>query len=172
MRLILCALSAKRRAALEEDPTLFSDVLDEGDVPGLLDLDKTWDALDVMLSDRGADALMGDALLARSGARSPVWAGYGPGRVLAPARVTEVAAALSALPDTFVRDRYPALLFKDAYGNYGQETCADDDVKFIKDSVLKIRSEEAAELEAMLRRVIALYQRAAAAGHAMLSLMT
>jgi hypothetical protein len=59
---ILITLSTKRLAQLEEDPETLEDVLDarhEQPIPGLLDIGKAWDALDVMLSDRGKDALLG-----------------------------------------------------------------------------------------------------------------
>jgi hypothetical protein len=87
---ILITLSPKRLAVLEEDPETLIDVVesrDEQPIPGLLDIGNAWDALDIMLSDRGKDALLGDAVLGRSGRKF----GDGSARVLGRARVAEIA---------------------------------------------------------------------------------
>src|SRR5438128_11229401 len=104
MDLVLCALSSKRRAMLEDEPALLRELLSartEGKVPGLLDLENSWDALDRILSKKGklVDPLMGDAILARSGTKTKARAGFGNARILEPPRVVEIAVELDRLED-------------------------------------------------------------------------
>src|SRR5438445_13701327 len=101
---ILITCSTKRLAQLEEDPETLEDVVDARDetaIPGLLDLGSAWDALDILLSDRGRDALLGDTVLARTG-RELEEVAFDHARLLAPPRVAEVAKALAALPGNLV----------------------------------------------------------------------
>lgn len=150
----MITLSPKRLAVLEEDPETLIDVIearDEQQIPGLLDLGNAWDALDVMLSDRGKDALLGDAVLARSGRKF----GDGTARVLGPARVTEIAKRLDALAPTHVDERYPALAAAKAHGKVGSEP---DD-------------EEREALQLLLSRIVALYKDAAHQQHSMLIML-
>src|SRR5438874_1017486 len=121
---VLITLSPKRLAQLEEDPDTLEEVLEarhETQIPGLLDLGKTWDALDVMLSERGKDAVLGDAVLGRSGRELAGEHAYGSARVLAPARVAEVATKLDALAATHVKDRYPRLAIVKVHGKFGEQ---------------------------------------------------
>lgn len=175
MSVVLCALSEKRIALLEEDPGLLSELLSmsqEGDeVPGLLDIGKTWDALDFILSDQGKDAVLGDALLGRTGRKLRAAGAYGKARLLGPSRVAEVDKALSKLPAQVVRDRYPELFGKDIHGDFGQETCAEDEIKYIKDKVRETRESETAHLESVLAAIRALYKRASDEGHSMMSVI-
>src|SRR4051812_24826317 len=102
---VLITLSPKRLAQLEEDPDTLDDVLEarhETEIPGLLDVGKTWDALDVLVSDRGKDALLGDALMARTGRELDVDGDFDTARVLGAARVAEISAKLDALAPTLV----------------------------------------------------------------------
>jgi hypothetical protein len=151
---ILITLSPKRLAQLEQDPETLEDVVDARDetqIPGLLDLGSAWDALDVLLSDRGKDALLGDAVLARTG-RALTGVELEDVRLLTPARVGEVARALAALPPTLVADRYASLAAKKVHGEIGHD-----------------RGEIEA-LELILKRVIALYVDAAKQKHSMIAL--
>lgn len=156
---ILITLSQKRLAQLEGDPETLEDVVDarhETAIPGLLDIGKAWDALDVLLSDRGKDPLLGDAVLARSGAKLKSAVSFEAARVIGPARVAEVAKKLSTLPASHVRDRYPVLAELDIHGKFGE-------------------THDAEEIEAMqilMTRVIALYQEAAKAKHSMLTILS
>lgn len=155
---ILITLSPKRLAQLEEDPETLEDVLEarhETEIPGLLDLGKAWDALDVLVSDRGKDAVLGDAVLARTGRQLGDDDSFGPARVLGPARVAEVARRLEALAPTHVKDRYPSLAAAKVHGKFGERP---DD-------------EEREGLEIVLRRVIALYKDAAAQKHSVLAVV-
>ncbi|MFL5350015.1 MAG: DUF1877 family protein [Hyalangium sp.] len=150
---VLCTLSAKRLALLQEDPEIFEELVEsrhESEIPGLLDLGKTWDALDFLLSDRGRDELLGDAILARKGQKLRAKGAHGPPRVLAPARVRQISAALAKLPPDFLKTRYPSLQGKEIHGNYGQE-------------------KQLPQLEAVLRSVVDLYARAAIEGHSVMS---
>src|SRR5260221_8503771 len=152
---VLITLSPKRLAQLEEDPDTLSDVLEarhEGEIPGLLDIGKTWDALDVIVSDRGKDAVLGDTVLGRSGRNLDAEGDFDSARVLAPARVAEIAAKLEALAPTHVKDRYAALATSNVHGNFGA----------------KPDEEERVGLEIVLRRVIALYKEAAKQKQSML----
>lgn len=105
---ILIALSSKRLALLESEPETLEDVVEarhEDAIPGLLDLKTDWETLDMIVSGRGRDEVLGDALLARSGKDLSVDTAFEQARVLAPQRVAEVAAKLSALPAATLRER-------------------------------------------------------------------
>ena len=150
---ILCTLSPKRLTQLAEDPEVLEDVLDareDEEIPGLLDVGKVWDALDLILSDRGKDAVLGDVVLARTGKKLYVESSFENARVLAPDRVAEVAKKLGALPPTVVKDRYPQLAGKNVHGRYGKDP------------------EEVPGLEIILARVVQLYLAAADQKHSML----
>jgi hypothetical protein len=151
---IMITLSPKRLAVLEEDPETLIDVVEareEQKIPGLLDLGNAWDALDFMLSERGKDALLGDAVLGRSGRKF----GDGSARVLGPARVAEIAKRLDTLDPAHVDSRYPALAAAKAHANVGAEP---DD-------------EERDALQLLLSRIVALYKDAAHQQHSMLLLL-
>lgn len=156
----LCTLSPKRLALIAEDPEVLDDVLDaDAEVPGLLALGKAWNALDILLSDAGRDALLGDAILARSGQTIDYETAYDPPRVLTPARAAEISTALAKLPKSFVRDRFARLAKAEVvHGEYGRRP--------------ERAAADLAELEAAFGRVAALYAAAAASGHAMLAVVT
>jgi hypothetical protein len=152
---ILITLSTKRLAQLEQDPDTLEDVIearDETPIPGLLDLGSAWDALDCLLSSRGEHAVLGDAVLARTG-RELEDTSFDHVRLIAPARVVEVAKALAQLPAKLVAERYRTLAGKKVHGNLGND------------------EDEIEGLELLLRRVIALYQDAAKQQHSMLALL-
>jgi len=118
---VLCALSSKRRALLEEDPELLTDVIGHRHrerIPGLFDLDEAWEALDVLLGE-DEDELLGDAVLARSGAPFGPDLGYGRAKLLTPDRVLAVSRALAALADGFVDERFVRLEGRRVQGGYG-----------------------------------------------------
>ncbi len=105
---ILIALSSKRLALLESDPETLEDVVEarhEDAIPGLLDLKTLWEPLDMILSGRGRDEILGDALLARSGKNLSVDNAFEQARVLSPQRVAEIAGKLAALPAATLRER-------------------------------------------------------------------
>jgi hypothetical protein len=151
---ILITLSQKRLSQLVDDPETLEDVVEarsEQPIPGLLDLGTSWDALDVLLSDRGKDAVLGDAVIGRTGEELDGHS-FEDCRLLAPARVAEIAKALAALPAKLVADRYRILAHKAVHAELGHD------------------QDEIAPLELILKRVIALYQDAARQKHAMLAL--
>lgn len=105
---ILIALSSKRLALLEGDPETLEDVVEarhEDVIPGLLDLKTHWETLDMLMSGRGRDEVLGDALLARTGKNLSVDTAFEQARVLSPQRVAEVAAKLGELPAATVKER-------------------------------------------------------------------
>lgn len=105
---ILIALSSKRLALLESEPEILEDVIEarhEDAIPGLLDLKTDWETLDMVISGRGRDEVLGDVLLARSGKDLSVDNAFEQARVLGPQRVAEVAAKLADLPAATVRER-------------------------------------------------------------------
>lgn len=105
---ILIALSSKRLALLESEPETLEDVVEarhEDAIPGLLDLHTHWETLDMVLSGRGREEILGDAILARTGKRLSVDTAFEQARVLSPARVAEVAAKLAGTPAATVKDR-------------------------------------------------------------------
>src|SRR5215217_8055613 len=97
---ILISLSAKRLALLESEPDTLEDVVEarhEDAIPGLLDLKTYWETLDMIMSGRGRDEILGDVLLARSGKNLSVDNAFESARVLSPQRVAEISAKLNEL---------------------------------------------------------------------------
>jgi len=142
MHAILITMSPKRLAQCQEDPDTLADVVEarlETEIPGLLDLGTAWNALDVLLSDGGKDAVLGDAVLARTG--EPFDSEFRSARLLAPARVAEVAKKLEALKVNTVIERHEG------------------------------DPEEGEALGLLLKRVIALYSAAAKSKHSLMALL-
>ncbi len=155
---VLCTLSDARLRQIEGTPDLLAELVEarhDTDVPGLLDLADTWDALDYLLSDRGREPLLGDAILARTGRAIAATTAHGKARLLLPDRVAHVSAALARLPRDVVRIRFLSLQGKDVYGDYGQERTPNE--------------RQIQTVGRSLTRVASLYARAAAAGHGMLA---
>jgi Domain of unknown function (DUF1877) len=157
---VLCTLSDARLRQIEGTPELLSELCEarrDTDVPGLLDLADTWDALDYLLSDRGREPILGDAILARTGRAIAASTAHGKARVLLPDRVAQISAALARLPRDVVRIRFPSLLGKEIHGDYGQDrTPSEREVQTVARS---------------LTRVSSIYARAATAGHGMLAVL-
>jgi hypothetical protein len=172
MDVLLCSLSAKRVAMLEEDPEMLAELISarhEVEIPGLFDLGKTWHALDLLLAEAG-DAVLTDAVMARSGAKLRV-VGKMQARLLPPARVTLIAKALGALTPALIKERYPSLYGKEVHGNYGQEICGPGEVAYIRESVKKIHTNEIRELEMALAGITALYASAVGTKASMMSVI-
>ena len=152
---VLISCSPKRLSQLQEDPETLDDVLEarhDTKIPGLLDIGSAWDALDVIVSERGKDALLGDAIIGRSGSELDVDGDFESARLLAPPRVAEVATKLEGLAATVVKDRYGSLAAANAHGNVGAKP---DD-------------EERDALETLFRQVVTLYKDAAKQKQSML----
>src|SRR5687767_834815 len=167
MDAILCSLSEKRRAMIEEDPEVVIDLVDarhESEIPGLLDLGNTWHALDVLLGE-GKNTLLGDAVLARSGEKLP---GAAKAKLLEPERDAEISKALSALSATHGRDKFKTLAGKQVHGNYGDDPGAEDDTAYLREKVSKRQVEEIKELTEALQSLTALYEEAAKTKYSML----
>ena len=156
---VLISCSSKRLAQLEEDPETLDDVLEarhETQIPGLLDVGSAWDALDVIVSERGKDGLLGDVILGRTGRELDIDGDFESARLLVPARVAEVATKLEALAASHVKDRYGSLAAAKAHGNVGAKP---DD-------------EERDALEMLFRQIVALYKDAAKQKQSMLLVIT
>lgn len=170
MDALLCSLSPKRLAMLEEDPDVLGDLIEarhESEIPGLLDLGNTWHALDVLLGE-GKNAVLGDAVLARTGKAFP---GKIKARLLSPARVAEVAKALAALTPTHVRDKFKSLAGKGVHGSYGDDAGSDDDTAYLREKVSKRQAAEMKELSEALVSLTALYTEAAKTKYSMLMII-
>ncbi len=173
MDALLCSLSPKRLALIEEDPDVLSELLEarhETEIPGLLDLGPTWHALDIMLGD-GKDPVLADTLVARTGKPLKASATHGKARLITAARVAEISKALSALPEKLVRERYASLYGKTVHGGFGQELVAPDDKDWLREKVEKNQKAEIELLTGAFTSVVALYKQAAAAKHAMMSVI-
>ena len=173
MDALLCTLSPKRLALIEEDPDVLTELIEaraEQEIPGLLDLGNTWHALDIMLGD-GKDEVLADALVARNGKKMKAGAAHGKARMIGAARVAEIAKALSALPATLVKDRYASLYGKTVHGGYGQEMIAPDDKQWLIDKITKNQQAEIEELTEAFAAVVELYVQAAAQKHSMMSVI-
>jgi hypothetical protein len=150
---ILIALSSKRLALLESEPDTLEDVVEarhEEPIPGLLDLGTTWETLDMLLSGRGRDEMLGDVLLARTGKRLNVDTAFEQARVLSPQRVAEIAQKLAEVPPTLIAERLQQLA--DAKGKAPN-------------------AKAIAGLEDLFAKVVALYAEAATAKQSMLSIL-
>jgi hypothetical protein len=151
----MITLSPKRLAQIEGDPETLEDVLEarhETEIPGLLDLGVTWDALDVILSDRGKDAILGDAILGRSGRKLEIEGSFSSARVVDAKRVAEIAKKLETIGVAIVTEKYGRLAAAKVHGKLGEKP---DD-------------EEREGLEIIAKRLIALYKDAAKQSHQML----
>lgn len=171
MHVILCALSPARQAMLEEEPDLLDEVLSsrrEVAIPGLVDLGKTWDALDRLVTGGKAEGPLADAVLGRGGRPFGKRGAIGRPRLLDAKRVSEVSAALEALPADAVRQRYGSLAGKQVHGDYGKEVAEPDDPAYLKQKVKETHDREIVELEAVLTTLRETYAKAAKSGHAML----
>jgi len=143
---ILIALSSKRLALLESEPDTLEDVVEarhEDQIPGLLDLGTHWETLDMLISGRGREDVLGDALLARSGKQLSVDTAFEQARVLSPQRVAEVAEKLAGLTIPTFRDRAAQLN----------------------------KAKQLPELEQLFLKVVALYADAAKSKQSMLCLL-
>lgn len=175
---ILCALSAKRRAILEEDPDLLSDVIGarhQERIPGLLELDKAWDALDAILGE-DEDPLLGDAVLARTGSPFGSDMSFGPARLLEPDRVKAIAEALEKLPGELVEDRYALLGARTTHGGYGPKVRSPGPTEYAEElEALDLEQDdevaEREELTARLERITAFYREAAQRGDAVIAIV-
>lgn len=152
---ILIALSPKRLALLQEEPETLEDVIEarhEDEIPGLLDMETHWEMLDMLISGKGRDPILGDAFLARSGKPLSVDTAFEQALVLTPARVAEVAAKLAAVPDTLVKERYTQLAEAKNPGK-------------------PVNEKLAKELEDLFLDIVDLYSEAAEAKQAMLAVL-
>lgn len=152
---ILIALSAKRLALLESEPETLEDVVEarhDEPIPGLLDLKTAWETLDMLLSGRGRDEILGDALLARTGKRFDAGDAFEQAKVLSPARVAEVAAKLAEVPKDMVVERFKQLHDAKSPGK-------------------PANAKAVAELETLFGKIVALYGEAAKAKQSMLALL-
>lgn len=152
---ILIALSSKRLALLESEPETLEDVIEarhEEPIPGLLDMQTHWETLDLLVSGRGRDPVLGDAFLARSGKPLSVDTAFEQALVLGPTRVAEISTKLAAVPATLVRERFTQL----------QEA---------KSPGKPVNAKQTAELEALFHRIVALYADAAKAKQSMLAVL-
>ena len=171
MDAILCSLSPKRLALLEEDPGVLTELLEarlDTDIPGLLDLGDTWHALDILLGD-GKDETLGDALVGRTGRK--IKAGGAKARLLEPPRVAAIAKALGELPENVVQERYTQLYGKTVHGGYGQDLVSPDDKKWLRGQIEKRHITEIAKLTEALASAIDLYEEAAEKKYSMMSVI-
>lgn len=143
---ILIALSSKRLALLESEPDTLEDVVEarhEDAIPGLLDLKTYWETLDMILSGRGRDEVLGDVLLARSGKNLSVDNAFEQARVLSPQRVAEVAGKLAELTPAVFKERAQTLG----------------------------KAKDMDQLLALFKQIVALYDGAAKSKQSMLSIL-
>lgn len=164
---IVCALSAKRRELVEEEPEILTEVIEarrREPIRGLLDLGKAWHALDVLLGE-GDDPVLGDAVLARSGAPFGPSFAFGRPKLLEPARVKQVAQALSELPEDFVESHYASLAGRNVHGGFGPKGTEPDD-----DDALE-EEEEREELTNLLARLTATFREAAQRGESVIAIV-
>lgn len=145
----LCPRSAKRLGLLEEDPGLVSD-LAEGVVPDVLDLGEDGFELDWILLFAARDSAIRDAVFAQTG-RDLSEPAEGV-RVHTPERVRAIHEALRALPDDIVSRNFEA-----ARGVLGKR--------------LKPGAKSVEHFRSLFERLRALYAKAAADGHGMLTFM-
>ena len=143
---ILISLSSKRLALIESEPDTLEDVVEarhEDAIPGLLDLKTYWETLDMIMSGRGRDEILGDALLARTGKNLEVDNAFEQAKLLSPQRVAEVAAKLGELTTATLKERAQQLG----------------------------KTKETDQLLALFKQVVALYAEAAKSKQSMLAIL-
>ena len=89
---ILCTLSPKRMAQLETEPDLVEEIIEaigEDGIPGGLELQKTWHALDILVCGGDDGKPLSSALIGRGGQA------LGPSLSFAPAQVLSVETVVS-----------------------------------------------------------------------------
>jgi hypothetical protein len=152
---ILIALSPKRQTLLESEPETLEDVVEarhDEPIPGLLDLNTHWETFDTLLSGRGRDEILGDALLARTGKRFNAGDAFEQAKILSPQRVAEVAVKLAEFPKDTILDRFKQLAEAKTPGKAAN-------------------AKALAALEAMYDKLLALYADAAKNKQSMLCLL-
>jgi hypothetical protein len=152
---ILIALSSKRLALLESEPETLEDVIEarhEDAIPGLLDMQTHWETLDMLVSGRGRDPVLGDAFLARSGKPLSVDTAFEQALVLSPTRVAEVAAKLAEVPAALVKERFTQLAEAKTPGK-------------------PANAKQLAAIEGLFQQIVALYSEAAKSKQSMLAVL-
>jgi Domain of unknown function (DUF1877) len=152
---ILIALSSKRLTLLESEPEMLEDVVEarhDEPIPGLLDLKTHWETLDLLLSGRGREEILGDALLARTGKRFDAGDAFEQAKVLSPGRVAEIAAKLADVPKDLVAERFKQLAEAKTPGKAAS-------------------TKAVAEMDALFGKIVELYAEAAKAKQSMLALL-
>ena len=152
---ILISLSSKRLTLLESEPETLEDVVEarhDEPIPGLLDLKTHWETLDMLLSGRGREEILGDALLARTGKRFDAGDAFEQAKVLSPGRVAEIAAKLAEVPVAMLSERFKQLVEAKTPGK-------------------PAKTKEVAEIEAMYTKIVALYADAAKGKQSMLAIL-
>ena len=152
---ILIALSPKRQALLESEPETLEDVVEarhEEPIPGLLDLQTHWETLDTLISGRGRDEVLGDALLARTGKRFNAGDAFEQAKLLSPQRVAEVSTKLAAFSKETVLERFKQLMEAKSPGK-------------------PVPPKAVAQLEDLYGKIVALYADAAKNKQSILALL-
>lgn len=152
---ILISLSAKRLTLLESEPETLEDVVEarhDEPIPGLLDLKTHWETLDLLLSGRGRDELLGDVLLARTGKRFDAGDAFEQAKLLSPPRVAEVAAKLAEFPKDTLIERFKQLAEAKTPGKPANPKAV-------------------AELDALFDKIVVLYADAAKNKQSILSIL-
>jgi hypothetical protein len=152
---ILISLSSKRLTLLESEPETLEDVVEarhDEPIPGLLDLKTHWETLDMLLSGRGRDEILGDVLLARTGKRFDAGDAFEQAKLLSPARVAEVAAKLAETSKDMVLERFKQLAEAKSPGK-------------------PVNPKAIAELESLFGKLVALYADAAKNKYSMLAIL-
>jgi hypothetical protein len=166
----LCALSPARLAMLKEEPDLLHEIAAvrrEKKVPGLVNLEKAWHALCLLLDDCPEAKGLGQAVTGRGGQSIGPDLAYGKAKLLDAVKVKKLAAKLAALSSTYVQEHYGTLGGQEVHGGYGhskqpsqgEEDGVTDDPE---------APDELDELSQRLASVIELYQQAASKEQSML----
>ena len=163
---ILCTLSPKRLAQIVEEPDLVEEIVEaisDEEIPGSLELQKAWHALDLLLCDGEDGSTLSPAMVGRGGQAIGPSLSFSPAHILSSETVQKIAAAFAGLSPTVVADRYDELAKSAVHGGYGG-TAPNPELP----SELEKRNSEIAYLNEMLADVVKLYRKAADDGHSML----
>jgi hypothetical protein len=158
---ILLAVSPERRDQLRRGDRLLRLLVGRHTSPveHMLDLGNAWKFLDAVLSNDGADSLLGDAVIGRSGAPFGPSLAYEPPRLLGPERVREIEQALDAVSLDVLAERMRALPREGAPPTQTEERAQQDEA-------------DRRFLARMLEALRAFYRDAAARGDAVLTIVT
>jgi hypothetical protein len=119
MHLVICTLSPKRAALLEEDPELWTEICTSREpVPGLLRIGKAWEALAQIVAPWDAGGGLAALFRASAGVSFGPQGAFGHPRRVEPDEVTALDRIFDQVPRGACQMRAEALRGSEVHGGY------------------------------------------------------